>query len=77
MIMRQGMAMVVIGLVLGIAGALAIGRVLTSLLYGVTATDPITFVAVVLVLLSVAAAATAVPAWRALRIEPTVALKAE
>ena len=77
MIMRQGIAMVVIGLVIGIVAALALGRVLTSVLYGVTATDPVTFAGVVLVLLAVAAAATVIPAVRALRIEPTIALKAE
>ena len=77
MILKQGMKLVVIGLVLGGAGALALARVMSGLLFGVTAADPVTFIGVGLVLAGVAAAATFLPARRATAINPMIALRAE
>ena len=65
-----------LGVLFGVAGAAAFARLLTSMLYGVTASDPRTFVSVAVVLLAVALAAALVPSWRASRVDPTVALRA-
>jgi putative ABC transport system permease protein len=67
----------VIGLILGVAGARAMGRVVSTLLFGVTAADPLTYAAVSLFLLIVALAAAVIPARRAALIDPTVALRYE
>jgi putative ABC transport system permease protein len=65
------------GVALGLAGALAASRVLASQLYGVTARDPLTYAAAAAVLAAVAAAATWLPARRAMRVDPVVALRAQ
>jgi predicted permease len=77
LIVTQGMRMVLIGLALGLAGALALTRLLASLLFGVGATDPVTFVGVAVLLLAVAFAACYVPARRAARVDPLAALRRE
>jgi putative ABC transport system permease protein len=77
LVVGRGMAPIVAGAILGLAGAIAGGSVLRSQLYGVTTTDPLTLAAAVLVLLLSALAATYVPARRAMRVDPTVALGAE
>ena len=59
----------------GLAAALALGRALASLVFGIRATDPLTFAAVTALLGLVALAACALPAWRASRVEPTAALQ--
>ncbi len=74
---RHGLPPVVIGLVAGVAGALAATRLLRATLRGVSATDPLTFSAVVLVLAAAAALATYIPARRATRIDPSSALRSE
>jgi putative ABC transport system permease protein len=66
-----------IGIVLGAAGAYGLTRLMASLLYGVGATDPVSFVATAALLVAVAFAACAVPAWRAMRVDPVVALHYE
>jgi predicted permease len=75
MVLRQGLQLVLIGLAMGLAGALVVTRVLTTLLFGVQPTDAITFVAVSMVLVAVAAAACLVPARRAASVDPMVALR--
>jgi putative ABC transport system permease protein len=77
MIVVQGMLLALIGVVLGVAGSLALTRVMSSLLYGVKPWDPITFVATAALLSVVALIACYVPARRASRVDPMVALRYE
>jgi ABC-type antimicrobial peptide transport system permease subunit len=77
LILGQGLIVALIGIGIGLAAAFAMTRVVRSFLVGVTATDPVTFVGVPLVLLAVAAVAAFVPAMRASGIDPVVALRDE
>jgi putative ABC transport system permease protein len=76
MVLRQGMALVAAGLVLGIAGSLVLTRVLSNLLFEIEPTDPATLAGVSALLLVVAAAACFVPARRATLVQPIIALRA-
>jgi putative ABC transport system permease protein len=71
------MKLVLLGLVLGISGALALTRLLSTLLFGVTTRDPVTFVAIAALLSFVAILACYIPAWRATRVDPLEALRCE
>ena len=77
MVVLQGMGLVAAGVVIGLASASGLTRVIASFLFGVEASDPITFVAVPLVLTTVALAAVALPARRASRVDPVLALRGE
>ncbi len=77
LVIGQGVTLAAIGIGMGLAGAFAMTRLLESLLFGVTATDPLTFVTVVIVLGAVALAASFLPAWRASRVDPAEALRYE
>ena len=77
LVMRQGLTLAGVGLALGLAGAVAAGRVVAFLLFGVSATDPIVLAGVPMALAVVAALASYVPARRALRADPLIALRAE
>ena len=77
LLLRQGIGLTGLGIVLGIAAALALTRVISGLLYGVTAADPPTYAAVALLLILVALAACCIPARRALRLDPLVVLRYE
>ena len=74
LVIRQGMRLTVIGVVVGVAGAFAVTRLMANLLFGVATTDPLTFVLIPLLLLFVAMVACYLPARRAARLDPTVAL---
>jgi ABC-type antimicrobial peptide transport system permease subunit len=71
------MTMTLIGLALGLIGAFLLSRVIAGLLYGVSATDPLTFAGVSIMLLAVALLACLLPARRATRVNPIVALRTE
>jgi predicted permease len=77
MVLRQGMELAIVGVVVGLLGALALTRVMASLLFGVSATDLMTFAVVPVVLVATATLAIYVPALRATRVDPTVALREE
>jgi len=77
LVVRQGMQLAGIGIAAGLAGALGLTRVMNSLLFGVSTTDALTFAAVPALLTAVAFAATVIPAWRATRVDPMVALREE
>ena len=77
LVMKRGIVLSLIGVSLGIVGALALTRYLTSLLYGVHPTDPATFLAVSLLLLAVSLVAIYIPARRATKVDPMVVLRYE
>jgi ABC-type antimicrobial peptide transport system permease subunit len=77
MVLRHGLLVTCIGLALGLAGAVALRRLATPLLYGVAPSDPPTLVAVAALLLAVGALATWLPARRAARLDPVRALRAD
>jgi predicted permease len=77
LVLRHGLALAFIGVAMGIAASVALTRYLQSLLFGVNATDPITFSAVASILLSIAVLACYLPARRATRVDPIVALRYE
>jgi putative ABC transport system permease protein len=77
MVLRDSLAPVVVGSGVGIAAALLATRLMRAMLYGVSPTDPITFAVVTAVLIGVALLASAIPAMRAARVDPIVALREE
>jgi putative ABC transport system permease protein len=77
MVLRQGLKLTALGLLIGLAAAYALTRYMQSLLFGVKATDPLTFAAIALLLIAVAFMACWIPARRATKVDPLVALKYE
>jgi putative ABC transport system permease protein len=77
LIMRQGMSLALIGLVLGLLGGFGVAQLIVKVLFGVNPTDPVTFVGVALLLTLVAALACYLPARRATKVDPLVALRYE
>jgi predicted permease len=74
-VMKQGLVLTTVGIIAGLAGAFAMNRLISSLLFGVQPTDPTTMVAVVATITLVAAVACWLPAWRASRVDPNVVLR--
>jgi putative ABC transport system permease protein len=77
MIVRQGLLLAIIGAAVGLIGALVVSHFMSALLYGVRPTDPLTFIGVTAMLTAVALLACYFPARRAVRIDPSVALRNE
>ena len=77
LIVRQGMSMAGIGVAIGLSGAVIARRSLITLLFGVSSLDPFTYVGVIALLVAVSMIACAVPAWRAAKVDPMVALRYE
>ena len=77
MVVGDGMRLAVIGVVIGVAVSFGLTRLMSSLLFGVSATDPLTFAIVPAVLIIVALAACSIPARRAIKTDPLVALRYE
>ncbi|MGC9951326.1 MAG: FtsX-like permease family protein [Bryobacteraceae bacterium] len=77
LILGHGAKMALIGVAVGVVASLALTRLMDKLLFGVSAYDPLTFIAVACLLILVALAASYIPARRAMRVDPTVALRYE
>ncbi len=77
LVLRHGLLLTVVGIALGLAGAFGLSRLISGLLYEVSATDPLTYLAVPVVLALAALAACLLPAWRAVRVDPMRALRYE
>ena len=77
LVFRQGMGLALTGIFAGLLGAFALTRVMSTLLFGVSATDPLTFASVLVLLIVIGLAACYFPALRATRVDPIVALRTE
>ena len=77
LIMKQGLQVTALGVTIGLAGALAVNRLIASLLFGVQSTDPVTIGSVIATIAAVSVIAGWLPAWRASRLEPTLVLRDE
>ena len=77
LVVGQGMVLTGLGVVIGVAGAVASSRAIAGLLFGVSRVDPVTYLSVIALVCGVSAAACSVPAWRAVRVDPAATLRAE
>ena len=77
LVLSQGMKLTALGLLIGLIGAVALSHSLANFLYGLSPFDPLTFAGVMATLAAVSLAACLVPAWRAARVDPMIALRSE
>jgi ABC-type antimicrobial peptide transport system permease subunit len=77
LVMKQGLQLTIVGLIIGLVGALGLNRLIASLLFGVAPTDPATLIVVVMTITLVAVFACWLPAWRASRLDPNVVLRTD
>jgi putative ABC transport system permease protein len=77
MVMRHGLRLAIAGAVVGLVGAAVVSQLMAGVLYGIKSTDPLTFVSVALLLIAVALLACYLPARRAVRVDPMIALRHE
>jgi ABC-type antimicrobial peptide transport system permease subunit len=77
LVLGRGLILIAIGVAVGIAAALSVSRLISNLLFGISPFDPVTFVVVPLLLAAMALAASYIPAFRATRIDPAIALRGE
>ena len=77
LILRDGMRLTALGILIGLCGAVAATRAITTLLFGTSPLDPIAWIGVVMILAGVSAMACWAPAWRASRVDPSITLRAE
>jgi ABC-type antimicrobial peptide transport system permease subunit len=75
LVLREGLGLALAGAVIGLVCALIVSHLMTGLLYGVRPTDPLTFSGVAVLLITVALLASYIPAWRATKVDPIVALR--
>ena len=77
LILRDGMQLTALGILIGLCGAIAATRAITTLLFGTSPLDPVAWIGVVMMLAGVSAIACWAPAWRASRVDPSITLRAE
>jgi ABC-type antimicrobial peptide transport system permease subunit len=77
LVITETIVLALTGIALGTGAALALSRIISSLLFGISSNDPITFISIPLFLLGVALLASYIPAWKATKIDPVIALRAE
>jgi ABC-type antimicrobial peptide transport system permease subunit len=77
LVLRKGLKLAIAGAIVGFAGALIVSHLMAGLLYDVSPSDPLTFVGLTIVLTAVALAACYIPARRAMRVDPNIALRCE
>jgi putative ABC transport system permease protein len=77
MVLGEGLRMVVLGVIIGVTGGVALSRYLSSLFFGVSPASPVTYFEVALLMTGIALVACLLPAWRAARVNPMVALRYE
>jgi putative ABC transport system permease protein len=77
LVLRQGMTLLALGIAIGLVGAVAASQAIAAMLFGISRLDPLTYLGVIGLLAAISVAACGLPAWRAARIEPVVALRCE
>jgi len=77
LVVREGMTLTVLGVLIGLAGAVVASQAIAAMLFGISRFDPVTYLGVIVLLAGVAVLASGVPAWRAMKLDPIVALRYE